>query len=276
MAPSVIRMSMMTVRGCELAYELIEDSRETSARTPFVWGHGLSSSRANENRRPLIDTRLVAEQRRVVRYDARGHGESGPLRASREGDWAELALDQIELLDQLGLGEIVLGGASMGAATALHAALRLRARVEKLVLVIPPTAWDSRRAQVDLYEQMATIVETKGVEPLIRGLTITPPPDPFVGDDIWLSNRTEALRGAEPERLAAAFRGAALANLPAPEAIETITTPALILAWSGDPGHPTSTADRLAGLLPNSDVAIASTADELSTWTGRAVAFLDQ
>lgn len=272
--PSVESMSKLTVRGCELAYELIGGSGDGDTGTPFVWGHGLSSSRADEDRRPLIDLAEVATRRQVLRYDARGHGDSGSLTASLQGDWSELALDQINLIDQLGLDEIALGGASMGTATALHAALRLGTRVQRLVLVIPPTAWESRREQVDLYEQMAAIVESKGVEPLIGGLQITPPPDPFVGDDVWLSNRIEALRAAVPERLAAVFRGAALADLPPGDELRTIVAPALILAWTGDPGHPMSTADRLGDLLPNSEVVSASTAEEFATWTDQTIEFL--
>ena len=267
-------MSTTIVRGCELAYELIEDASNDSAATPFVWGHGLSSSRADEDRRPLIDLTKVSERREVLRYDARGHGESGSLTESEQGDWAELALDQIELIDQLGLGEVSLGGASMGTATALHAALRLGRRVQKLILVIPPTAWESRRMQVDLYEQMASILEANGVEPLIRGLKLTPPPDPFVNDNSWFPNREAALRAASPERLAAVFRGAAVADLPTPEEISTIVAPALILAWKGDPGHPKSTADRLHELLPDSELVVASTAEEMATWTARTVKFL--
>ena len=38
----------------------------------------------------------------------------------------------------------------MGAATALHAALELGDRVRTLVLVIPPTGWETRAGQVDL------------------------------------------------------------------------------------------------------------------------------
>jgi pimeloyl-ACP methyl ester carboxylesterase len=269
-----MNMSRMTVRGCELAYELLGDPSEDASDTPFVWGHGLSSSRADEDRRPLINLAQIAECRPVVRYDGRGHGESGDVASPQQGDWAELALDQIELMDQLGLGEVALGGASMGTATALHAALRLGGRVRKLILVIPPTAWESRRAQVELYEQMASILEAKGVEPLIQGLRMVPPPDPFVGDDEWLGNRTEALRRADPERLAAVFRGAAVADLPPPEEIETIVSPTLILAWTGDPGHPVSTAEQLGQLLPNSELAFASTADELATWTDRSATFL--
>ena len=102
------------------------------------------------------------------------------------------------------------------------------------------------------------------------------PPDPFADDDSWLDRRLHVLGAADPKRLAAIFRGAGTADLPLPEALATIAAPTLVLAWSGDPGHPVSTAKRLGALLPNSDVVISSTREDLDTWTSRCAAFLDE
>ncbi len=76
--------------------------------------------------------------------------------------------------------------------------------------------------------------------------------------------------------MAAVFRGAAHADLPGPDAVATIAAPTLILAWSGDPGHPVSTAERLADLLPNAELSVASTLGELFAWTDRVADFLSQ
>jgi pimeloyl-ACP methyl ester carboxylesterase len=270
-------MAAVDIRGCVITYDVIVPPGPGSSTpfvVPLVWGHGLTSSRADEDVLPLVDTAQLATERTVLRYDARGHGESGDLQHRSEGDWAELADDQVALIDHLGWDGVALGGASMGAATALHAALTLRERVRALVLVIPPTAWESRAAQVDLYEQMATAVETRGTDVLVEGLRATPPPDPFADDDDWTDRRMATLARADPKRLAAAFRGAGTADLPTPEAIRTIGVPTLVLAWTGDPGHPTATAHRLGDLLPHCDVVISSTRDEFDTWTTRTADFL--
>lgn len=267
-------MSDASIRGCRLDYDVIEASESPSDATPVVWTHGLSSSRADDAEMPLVDLERLATERQVLRYDARGHGLSGDLTDPAAGAWAEMANDLIGLIDHVGYDRVVLAGASMGTATSLHAALHLGARVERLVLVIPPTAWETRRNQMDAYLQMADVLERKGVEPLIAGMAAVAPPDPFVGDDAWRTKRSTALRRAAPDRLAAVFRGAALADLPDPEALRTIEAPALVLAWSGDPGHPVSTAERLGELLPDADVVISSTATELATWTDRTAAFL--
>lgn len=257
-----------TIRGVDLAFE-------RSGRGPaFVWGHGLTSSRAGEDAFPLVrwsEVRTVAD---VVRYDARGHGESEMAGDRSAYGWDQLALDQLALWTHLGIEHAVAGGASMGAATALHAAVTAPDRVDALVLMIPPTAWETRADQVDLYLQMADTVDAVGVEPLIAAGADLPPPDPFLADDSWKQRRADTMRAADPARLATVFRGAAVADFPPVNAVRSITCPTLILAWSGDPGHPVSSAERLAELIEGSTVAIASTADELATWTGRIIGFV--
>ena len=264
-------MATIRLRDCDFAY----DFSGAGGATPFVWGHGLTSSRASEDRMPLVDCSRLAAGRRVLRYDARGHGESGDLIRPAQGAWSELALDQIALIDELGLDKVALGGASMGTATALHAALQLGDRVERLILTIPPTAWASRADQVGLYEQMAQAVETQGVAALVDGAKTMPPPDPFINDAEYVDRRVEGLKAADRGRLAALFRGAGHADLPAEDALLMLTMPTMILAWTGDSGHPVSTAERLGELLPNSEVVLASTRAELDTWTQRSADFLD-
>ena len=52
-----------------------------------------------------------------------------------------------ENADEQGHARYVLGGVSMGAATALAAAVQQPGRVAGLILALPPTAWDSRPRQ---------------------------------------------------------------------------------------------------------------------------------
>ena len=269
--------STVTVRGIELSVTELRpaESDRGDRHVGLVWGHGLSSSRADEDEFPLIDTGELARTRRVVRYDATGHGRSGDLPDPTRGAWSELAADQVALLDELALDEVVVAGASMGAATALHAAPLLGARLRGLVLVIPPTGWETRRAQIDGYEQMARILDRRTVEPLIAASAGVAPPDPFLDDvEEYEERRARRLRSADPARLAAVFRGAAHADLPSTEQISRIGVPTLVLAWSGDPGHPVSTASRLHESIDDCRLHVASTASELATWTRRVADFL--
>ncbi len=260
---------MTIIRGVELSHD------RSGTGPTLVWGHGLTSSRQNEDESGLIDWSLVRRSADVLRYDARGHGQSGFTTEPDDYGWDRLALDQLALCDHLKIPSAAVGGASMGAATALHAAALSSERVRALILMIPPTAWETRAEQTDLYRQMAAVVESNGVEPLIAAGVDVAPPDPFVDSPgLWKDRRAVALRSADPLRLAGVFRGAAHADLPTRDAVAGISCPALILAWSGDPGHPVSSAERLGELIADSTVSIASTLEELGTWTSRIVDFV--
>ena len=72
---------------------------------------------------------------RVVRYDARGYGESLPP----AGPWSQHG-DLLELLAELGMARAHLVGASMGAGIAVEAALAQPDAVASLVLAAPAGA----------------------------------------------------------------------------------------------------------------------------------------
>jgi pimeloyl-ACP methyl ester carboxylesterase len=134
------------------------------------------------------------------------------------------------------------------------------------VLTIPPTAWETRVAQGAAYRQAAKLVRARGVAAFITATSAVLPPPPVVADLPWVAEPaiTESL-------LPSVLEGAALSDLPDPAEIARITAPTLLLPWSGDPGHPLSTAERLAELLPDSRTIVASEPADRDTWR-RAVA----
>ncbi|MEL6892178.1 MAG: alpha/beta hydrolase [Actinomycetota bacterium] len=245
-------------------------------RPTIIWGHGLSSSMASEDGLALVDWSVAAPDHRVVRYDARGHGHSESTEQPEAYRWDRLAADQLAVADALDVDRYIAAGASMGCATALLAALAAPDRVTALVLVIPPTAWETRREQVGMYEQMAGLLDADRVGVLVAGVDMSPTPDPFTDDDdVWKERARTTLRTTDRRRLARVFRGAATADLPPPQQLTAIELPTLVLAWSGDPGHPVSTAERLHELLPQSTLHIASTAGDLAGWSDLVARFLD-
>ena len=255
-----------TVRGAEIAYEVAGSGPD------LIWGHGLSQSRAAEAEVGLIDWSAVPA--RVVRYDARGHGESSTTAELTGYGWDELALDQLALADHLGIDRYVAAGASMGCGTALHAAIRSPERVERCILVIPPTGWETRRAQAGEWGKAADIIERDGVEPVIAARAEQPIPDPLAGDPTIRDRQAAMTRAWEPARLAHVMRGATHADLPDREDIAAVSAPTLILAWTGDPVHPISTAVELAELMPDATLHMASTAEELASWTELVAGFV--
>jgi pimeloyl-ACP methyl ester carboxylesterase len=105
------------VRGVRIAYD------DEGAGHLVVRLHGLTGSRASDDATGAFDADgLVRAGRRVVRFDARGHGRSGGEKVESDYAWPNLARDLLALLDELEVEEAVSGvGASMGTATLLHA-----------------------------------------------------------------------------------------------------------------------------------------------------------
>ena len=256
----------MKIRDAEIAVE------QFGAGVDLVWGHGLTQSRSLEDRRPLVD--LTALDAHVLRYDARGHGDSQSTPDLDGYSWDELARDQLALTTALGIEHYVSAGASMGAASALHAAVIAPDRIMALVLVIPPTGWETRAEQADVYEQGAALIETGGVERVISAGALMAPPDPFLDDADFQARRAEGLRSWDPRRLAHVMRGATRAQLPTRQEIASIRCPTLILAWTGDPGHPVNTAEELGTLIPDATVHVDSTGPAVDRWTARVVDFV--
>ena len=257
--------ALVRVRGCELA------TRQTGAGLPFVWGHGLLSNMAQEDAVGLLCWRDVGA--RLVRYDARGHGESAPSYDPAELRWPALARDMLALADTLGPGRVFLGGVSMGCATALHAAIASPARVAGLVLVAPPTAWSTRPRQARFYRVASSLVEWFGLAPfrLLAGIPVPGRASPVAA---FQSVMVEQLARADARAVAATLRGAAESDLPEPAQLRNLRAPALILAWRNDPVHPVSTATRLAELLPKADLSVAGSIEEIRAWPERVARFL--
>ncbi len=96
----------------------------------------------------------VAETRRVVRYDVRGHGRSkvmAPLPSSVD--------DLLGLLDELKVPRATLVGLSMGSSIALDFALTHPDRVERLVLLSPGLAGIKASASLDWMQPIASAVK---------------------------------------------------------------------------------------------------------------------
>lgn len=239
---------------------------------PFIWGHGLASSMDLEGELLGFDWPSIAAHNKVIRYDARGHGRSTLTPKLSDYSWQRLAEDQLALADALDVTTYIAGGASMGAGTALHAAVAAPSRITGLVLVIPPTAWETRDAQRALYLERADRTAAGNIEQVIEASRRIPPPDPFGSE--WHDRMERNMRTANHQQMAHLLRGAATADFPKRDEVRNIAAPTLILAWSGDAGHPVSSAEALHHLIPSSELAIATSAHDVATWSSRIVEFL--
>ncbi|NUT30990.1 MAG: alpha/beta fold hydrolase [Streptomyces sp.] len=119
-------MPQLEVDGAALTYD--DEGPRDGDGVPLVFVHGWTADRHR------WDHQLAhfSEQRRVVRLDLRGHGESTGA-GVRTVD--ALAADVLALLDHLKIERFVIIGHSMGGMIAQTIALSHPERVERMVLV---------------------------------------------------------------------------------------------------------------------------------------------
>ena len=150
------------------------------------------------------------------------------------------------------------GGASMGAATALFAAVRAPGGCRGWSWS-PRRAWESRPPQAEAYEAAARLVERRGIPGYVKAL------------QRWASR---AILAEELPRATAPGSGTSGAwtrrscrrscgggwrpTCPTHDELHGVVVPTLILAWTGDPAHPVSTAEKLAELMVMSELHVAS------------------
>jgi 3-oxoadipate enol-lactonase len=259
------------VRGARLGWTSTGDG------PLVVFAHGMAGDRWYLERHGMLDWSAISRTgRRLVRFDARGHGVStggeDPLLPDHY-TWAELARDLLHLVHEIDVstGPIDAIGASMGTGSLLHAALQAPHRFRRLILSAPPTAWESRTAQAGMYKQAASLIERQGLKAFEAALAQAPVPPVFAN----VTGNPARLTVSE-ELLPSILRGAALSNLPPRSTLATLQVPILLLAWGGDPVHPVSTAQQLAAILPAARLHIADTPEQLQTWGELAAAFLDE
>jgi pimeloyl-ACP methyl ester carboxylesterase len=220
---------------------------------------------AHEDDLGLFDWSSAESVARVVRYDARGHGDCECAHfEDRAYRWSALVDD---MLRAPGPGPFVAGGASMGAATAIYAAARAPRRIQGLVLVIPPTAWEAKPAQAEAYQAAADLLERGGVPAYLKALQSSPEPRILVEElpearEIALRH----VRRMDHKVMPSILRGAASSDLPSRDEVRSIVVPTLILAWTGDHAHPVSTAEALAELLVLSELHVASDLAGVRRW----------
>lgn len=249
-------MPTFRVPGADLDVELSDEGGH-----PVVQLHGLTSSR-HRDRLMDLDLGRGLSGTRLLRYDARGHGHSTGRAVPEDYRWPVLADDLLKLLDHWFPGEQVHGvGPSMGTGTLLHAAVRDPARFAGLTLLVPATAWGTRAEKAEIYRKNARLIEEQGLDAFLGADLAAPRPPATVGTPETVPDVAEHL-------LPSLFRGAALSDLPAPEAIAAIEAPVTVLAWIDDPAHPVSTAEALVDLLPTATVEVARTPADLARWPG--------
>lgn len=148
-------MRVRTDDGVELAVEV------EGGGPPLLLVHGFGGAKEDfADHAPAF-----ARDHTVVRFDHRGHGESGKPPEPAAYSFERLVLDTLAVADALGFGRFRLLGHSMGGMVARELVLHHPARVEALVLMDtspgPIPGWDP-----SLLDVAAEVALTRGKDEL--------------------------------------------------------------------------------------------------------------
>ncbi|MBF6320556.1 alpha/beta hydrolase [Nocardia cyriacigeorgica] len=251
--------------GGRIAYRVAGSGR------PLGYAHGVLLSRAGVRGLKLFDIEAVADGRRLLTYDQRGHGRSTGRPRIEDYRFENFSRDLLGLLDAAGIDEPMdFVGSSLGCDVALRSAIAAPQRFRRLVLMIPPVAWESGpQLARDWYTDAADAIDTEGPEAWLHQWAESEPL-PIFADYPEFGFTPDVPH----ELLSPILRGIGCSDLADPAEIATLVHPTLILAWDTDPLHPISTAETLRELLPNATLHVSTSVADIKTWTDRTAAFL--
>jgi pimeloyl-ACP methyl ester carboxylesterase len=228
--------------------------------------HGLTATR----RYVVMGSRYLAGRgRRIVPYDARGHGESDPAPERGAYEYSDLAADLEAVLDGLGIERAALAGASMGAHTALAFALSRPERVAALTLITPAFDGRVREEELPSWDALADGLENGGVEGFVEAWE--PPADERWRETATLVVRQRLARHRHPEAVADALRVVPRSRpFDSLDQLESIDTPALVVGSrdEADPGHPLAVAEEYARRLPRGELLVEEPGKSPLAWQG--------
>ncbi|HEY2601245.1 MAG TPA: alpha/beta hydrolase [Thermoleophilaceae bacterium] len=233
---------------------------------PVLLLHGLTATR----RYVVMGSRyLPTHGRRIVPYDARGHGESDPASQPTAYEYSDLAADLEAVLDGLGIERAALAGASMGAHTALAFALSHPERVSALVLITPAFAGQIREGELASWDALADGLERNGIEGFIEAWT--PPADERWRETATLVVGQRLARHRHLDAVADALRVVPRSKpFEALEQLEAVEAPALVVGSrdDADPGHPLAIAEEYARRLPRGSLLVEEEGKSPLAWQG--------
>jgi pimeloyl-ACP methyl ester carboxylesterase len=240
---------------------------EAGEGIPVALLHGLTATR----RYVVMGSRALERSgHRVIAYDARGHGRSGPAPNPDAYTYPELAAHLLAVLDDRGVQRAVLAGASMGAHTIVRFALDHGDRVAGVVLATPAYTPEGEHADLERWDALSEGLRRGGVEGFVEAYG-----DPGVPErwrdtvDRVLHQRLSA--HDHPEAVADALRAVPRsAPFASWEELHELALPAVVVASrdEADPGHPLAVGERYAEEIPGAALRSEEPGESPLAWQG--------
>ena len=192
---------------------------------------------------------VLARDRRVLRYDMRGHGRS-PV-PETPYSIADLGADLVALLDLHGIERASLCGISLGGMVSMWVAAHAPERVDRLVLCStsaimgPPESWTDRAALVRR-EGMGAVAGPVVARWFTPGFAAA-------RADVVAAIRAQ-LASTPPEGYAGCCE--AIKDMDQRPDLPSISAPTLVIAAAGDPSTPPAHARTIAGLIPGARLEV--------------------
>ncbi len=246
--------------GVRLHYEVHGSGDRT-----IVLMHGLLLD-TQLNRRLAAD--LAGSGYRVILLDLPGHGKSDKPRHASAHRMDSYAHHVIALLDELELEQSVIGGVSLGANVALHAAIQAPERIRGLFIEMPVLEWAVPGAAMVF---LPLLLGVHYAAPLVRAVSAVArhiPKTRISPLDSALTTLT-----LQPEEAAAVLHGMLVGPItPTYEERRSIVAPTLVVGHKVDFIHPFTDADHLARQLPNARLVEARSILEMRVFPERLTA----
>ena len=235
--------------------------------------HGLLlSQRMHE---PLAEA-LARRGNRVITLDLLGHGRSDRPADMTSYSMAHFGEQTIALLDHLQLDEAVILGTSLGANSALEAAVQAPDRVRGMVIEMP--VLDGALVACGL-AFLPLLLTMKYAEPLVQGVRFAANLIPRKTLPFLLDIGVDTVR-QDPRPSGSVLEGLFFGRIAPPKSERRrIKSRTLVIGHPRDPIHPFSDAGMLADELPNGRLLEASSILELRVaperLTNEIAAFID-
>jgi len=190
---------------------------------------------------------------RLVRYDRRGHGDSGV--PSGPYSIERLGRDAVAIMDGLGLNTVNWCGLSIGGMVGMWLGTNAPQRIDKLILSNTACYMPAR----DLWDERIKTAREQGMAPLVEATL-----------ERWF---TKQFREREPETMARmramvlstppegyASCGEAIRDMDQRETIARIPVPTLIIAGRHDPATTVESAEFIRNRIAGAQIAVLEAA----------------